>query len=235
MAEVHPPTYPPGSIADRMQRAVATEPPFLSDQEMEQLRADIKVATEEFLSDYPRPHLRGMPPAPPIRDVLDVWIDAIKLQDRYEQHPGDYFVVHKIIPELRHPQGPYVPPRPWRSSSAIVDNLTGEVTWDPLLPPDEAERRVLMARRQRDAIGHLQFHAERVRKLVAKGYHPMVYWMGYYMHSINLDLPPTAHESTAGEASEFVDNVPRYTVVGHSTAERRAVFRAVSDGAVPRA
>lgn len=232
MSEAQAPTYPAGSIAERMQRAVANEPPFLSDAEMEKLRTDIESATAAFLSDYPPPHLRGMPPAPPIRDVLDVWIDAIKEGDRYEKHPGDFFVVHKVIPELLNPQGPYVPPRPWRPSLAVVNNRTGEVTWDPPLPAEEAERRVLMARRQRDACAHLEFHAERVRRSVAAGYHPMVYWIGYYMSTINLDLPPTCDEGVAGNASEFVDDVPEFTLVGHSTEARHKVFKAADDAAL---
>lgn len=213
-------------FAARMERAISTGANPLSDEELEQLRSDIRVFVEEFLAGYPGPNLIGMPPAPAIRDVLDVWIDISKSEYRYQTHPGDYFVVHKIIPELLYPQERHRSIRPMRPSSAVVDNRTGEVTWDPPLPPEEATRRVLMARRQRDSCAHLEFHANRVRDVVTKGHHPMVYWIGYYMHCVNADFPPTANEQSAGEASAFVANVETHTVVSRSTSARRAVMSA---------
>jgi hypothetical protein len=86
---------------------------------------------------------------------------------------------------------PLPPPRPYRLSSVSVHPKTGVVTWNPPLPPEEAERRLIMARRLRDIESSSPWYGGRAKKSLERGEHPDQFWLGRYLSCVNLDLPPT--------------------------------------------
>lgn len=94
---------------------------------------------------------------------------------------------------------PLPSPRPYRLSSVSVHPMTGLVTWTPPLPPEEAERRLVMARRLRAVESSSPWYNEQAKKSAAAGHHADLYSLGRYLSCVNLDLPPTEGSNTAPE------------------------------------
>ncbi len=96
------------ALGVRLERAASGALPPLSGTELDTLRRDVKIETEAILKDYAaRPFLKGLPPAPLLRDVLDIWFDAANDKLNYRLHPSDFYAVHKSIPSLLYGWEPY--------------------------------------------------------------------------------------------------------------------------------
>ena len=88
-----------------MNRVIAAGPTALTDAEMAELREDLRVATEKIRSEYAeRTGRRLANPGP--RDVLTVWVEAMQAIPDYFKNPGDWFIVHTVIPEIMSPPMP---------------------------------------------------------------------------------------------------------------------------------
>ena len=69
---------------------------------MAKLREDLRVASEKIRSEYHARTDRSLPNRGP-RDVLTVWVEAIQGIPDYFKNPGDWFIVHTVIPEIMSP------------------------------------------------------------------------------------------------------------------------------------
>ena len=94
-----------GTIAGLVNRVIAHGPTALTDAEMAELREDLRVASEKSRNEYHERTGRSLPNPGP-RDVLTVWVEAMQGIPDYFKNPGDWFIVHTIIPEIMSPPMP---------------------------------------------------------------------------------------------------------------------------------
>ena len=110
-----------GTIVARVNRVISDGPTALTDAAMAKLREDLRVATEMIRSEYHERTGRRLANLGP-RDVLTVWVEAMQGIPDYFKNPGDWLIVHTVIPEIMSPPMSLPLMRELRRDTTLISN-----------------------------------------------------------------------------------------------------------------